>query len=444
MYDAVFTERLHKPAVVLVNEGFCFDAQSAAAGKGMPGVRFVSETVPCECTVQDKIEVGTRAAIDEVIAALTRPLTAEEQDPPPRETDSSNGVVFKGELREVQHFFYRRGWTDGLPIIPPTAEAVREMLTGTDLPPDHLVGKMMPRQGKVTVEKIAINAVMAGALPTAMPLLVAAVEALLDRNTGFGTWQVSTGSWAPFWIVNGPIREQLHINSGSGALSPGDIANASIGRAIGLLVKNLGGARKAIEDMGVLGNPGKYTMVIAENEEASPWEPLHVQHGFEQQDNTVTVSAPNSYLQIWPYGSDDKGILRAITSNMVPRWKRLTLMLPPGHAQTMADAGWSKAEIASWLYEYARVPAYKTPDFWGTPGLARMVRPLRPALNPEDPAPLLTGPDGLRVVVVGGPGSFMGLAYGASGWTTKQVRLPAAWDSLVRKYRNLVPNYLRY
>ena len=157
--------------------------------------------------------------------------------------------------------------------MPPTREAVDEMLSGTDLPPDHIVGKMIPRLGKATVEKIAINAVMAGALPTAMPLLIAGIEAMLDPQSSFGIFEVSTGSWAPFYIVNGPIREQLRINGSSGALSPGDMANASIGRAMGLIVKNLGGARKGVEDMGVLGNPAKYSMVLAENEEASPWEP---------------------------------------------------------------------------------------------------------------------------------------------------------------------------
>jgi hypothetical protein len=206
-------------------------------------------------------------------------------------------------------------------------------------------------------------------------------------------------------------------------------------------VKNLGGARKGLEDMGVQGNPAKYSMVLAENEEAIPaWRPLHVQHGFDPGDSTVTVSFPNSYLQIWPYGSDDKGILRAVMSNMVPRWRQLTLMVPPGHAETLADAGWTKEEIASYLYEYARVPAYRTPEFWGVPGIQRV----RPPLNAEDPAPLLRSPDSFRMVVAGGAGSFMGMAYGAGTWVTKKVDLPAGWDALVRKYRTMVPNHLRY
>jgi len=441
LYDAVFTERLQKPAVALVNTGFALDARSAASGKGMPGVRVVAETVPCECTEPERIARGVHAVIDDIVAALTVPLTRDEQSPPPPETAGARGIVFDGDLAEVQRFFYQRGWTDGLPIIPPTEAAVEEMLTGTDLPRDCLVGRMIPRLGKVTVEKIAINAVMAGALPIYMPLLIAGVEALLDPKSAFGTFEVSTGSWAPFWVVNGPIREQLHVNGGQGALSPGDIANATIGRAMGLIVKNLGGARKGLEDMGVQGNPGKYTMVTAENEEAiASWEPLHVQHGFQHEDSCVTVSFPNTYLQIWPYGSDDKGILRAIMSNMVPRWRQLTLLVPPGHAQTLADAGWTKGEIASYLYEYARVPAYRTPEFWGTPGMQRV----RPPLNAEDPTPLLRSPDTMRVVVSGGAGAFMGMAYGAGTWVTKPVTLPSQWERLVRKYRSLVPNHLRY
>ena len=132
--------------------------------------------------------------------------------------------------------------------------------------------------------------------------------------------------------------------------------------------------------------------------------------------------------------------MRALSSNMVPRWRQFTLLLPPGHAQTLADGGWTKADVASYLYEYARAPAYRTPDFWGVPGMMRA----RPPLNAEDPVPLLRSPDSLRIVVVGGPGVFMGLAYGASPWVTKPVTLPTGWESLVRRYGKLVPNHAQY
>jgi hypothetical protein len=420
LYDTIFAEQHHRPAVALVNEGFVHDARSAAAGKGMPTVRFVKEQVPCECSVADKIAAGVCGAMNDVIDALTVPARAEELSPPPRPTEVTRGSVFSGDLHEVQRFFYNRGWTDGLPIIPPTRERVDEMLTGTDLPAEHVVGKMIPRQGKATVEKIAINAVMAGALPTAMPILIAGIEALLDPASTFGTFEVSTGSWSPFYIINGPIRHQLHINGGSGALSPGDIANATLGRAMALIVKNIGGARKGVEDMGVLGNPGKYTMVLGENEEASPWEPQHVQYGFEANANTVTVSFPNGYVQIVPRGSDVEGILRTIKTRLGARWRQVTIIMAPSHAATMAEAGWSKAQLISHVEQ----------------------------ANPDYPSNVartsISGPESVRVIVAGGPGAWVGLVLGVGRWVTKPVRLPPNWDALVRKYGSYQPNYLRY
>jgi len=411
----------------------------------MPGLRIVSESVPCECTVMEDIETGINEVIDDIIASLIQPLTTEEKSPKQKELEKLPCIVLKGSLEAVNRFFYKKGWGDGLPIIPPTEETVREMLTGTDLPADYVVGRIIPLSGKATVEKIAINAVMAGALPTHMPLLIAAVEALMDPGCHFGTYEVSTGSWSPFWIINGPVRNDLNINTGTGALSPGDIANATIGRAMELIIKNIGGARKGIEDMGVFGNPGKYTMVIGENEEQSHWEPLHVEHGFKKEDSTVSLFFPNSFLQIWPYGTDDKGILRAVISNIIPGRRGLfCLMLTPYHARLLAQKGWTKKEIANYISEYARVPAYRHPDYWGgfLPGKKLQSQPL----NPEDSMSILWKSDLIRILVAGGPGAFIGLFMGGSQptieWVTKRVKLPANWNRLVAKYKDIKPTYL--
>ncbi|MBI4321612.1 MAG: hypothetical protein HY675_24215 [Chloroflexi bacterium] len=443
-------EDMRKPAVALCNEGFVADARSAASGRGMPGLRLVAEAIPPYCFANEEIEAAVTAAMGDIVDALTRSPTADELCPKPNDVAESLGIIFKGDLEEVNRFFYKRGWGDGLPIIPPTEEAVAEMLTGTDLAPDYVVGKIIPRLGKATVQKIAVNAVMAGALPTYMPLLIAGVEAAMDHRTSFGTHGVSTGSWAPFWIVNGPIRKEIHINSGTGALSPGDIANATIGRAIGLIIKNIGGARKAVEDMGVFGNPGKYTMVIAENEEESPWEPLHVQEGFDKADNTISLMFPNTTTQVFPYGSDDKGILNGAISNVIPGRRGLfCLMLIPAHAKTLAANGWTKKEIASFIAEYARVPAYRHPNHAPTRGLARSAVWQRPPNNLEDTMAVFSSPDWIRIVVAGGPGAFMCLAQSggyASGeqWVTKKVELPRNWTRLVEKHKSLVPTYVRY
>ena len=449
MYFSIYIEEQGKPSVVLVNRGFAADARSAASGKGMPGLRILPEDVPSECTEMSKIEAGVSKAVDDIAALLTRPLSREEKSPKPN-VQALPRIIFKGTFQEVNRFFYKRGWSDGLPVVPPTEEAVKEMLTGTDLPAEHVVGKLIPRLGKATVEKIAINAVMAGALPTYMPVLTAAIETLLDPRANFGGFGVSTGSWSPFWIINGPIRKDLRVESGSGALSPGNIANAAIGRAMGLIIKNIGGVRRGIEDMGVLGNPCKYSMVIAENEEESPWEPLHVEQGLHKEDSAVTVFFPNSYVQAEPLGTDAKGIMEGLIHNFSPgRGGLTTILLPPQHANVLAGEGWTKKEIAANISDYARAPA-RLNHFYrlitlgsGWPGQHQV------PLDPNEQMRIILDPDWIRIVVAGGPGNLNGRAIGAPSrlgrtFVTKTVTLPANWDKLVKKYQDLVPSYLHY
>lgn len=448
MYDTIDIEDRNKPAVAMVNKDFAFDAKSAASGQGIPGVRTVSESIPCECRIMEVVEAGINEVTDDIVAALTQPLTTEESSPKPKKVEKLQRIIFKGDLEEVNRFFYRRGWTDGLPIIPPTEQAVEEMLRGTDLPSEHVVGKVIPRLGKATVEKIAINAVMAGALPTYMPLLIAGVQVLMDPKSVFGHCGVSTGSFAPFWFINGPIRNDLKVNGGTGALSPGDIANAAIGRAMGLIIKNIGGVRKGVEDMGVFGNSGKYSMVIAEKEEESPWEPLHVQQGFNREDNTISLFFPNYEALIMPEGTDDKSILNAVTYNIIAFKKGLfCLLIPPVHAKTLASKGWSKLDIQHFISEFARAPAYRHPGYW-RPMPSLPPKELLP-LNPTDSMRILYDPEWIRIVVAGGPGNFVGLYAGElfepiAGWVTKKAELPANWNKLVNKYKDVVPTYVLY
>jgi hypothetical protein len=416
--------------VLLANNGFVNDAQSAASSKGMPGIRIVGESVACESTVKSEIEIGIAAAMKDVIEGLTRPLTPEERSPKPQ-TGKTPRVAFKGSLQEVNRFYYMKGWTDGLPIIPPTEAAVAEMMTGTDLPPDHVVATLIPRKGKATIEKIAVNAVMAGAIPTYMPVLIAAVQSLADPKTRFDTFEVSTGSWAPFLAINGQIRNDININCSSGALSPGNIANAAIGRAVGLIVKNIGGARKAIEDMGVIGNPGKYTLVIGEDEEASPWEPLSVERGFKKEDNTVTVFFPNTFIQTVPVGTDAKGILDTLSGMVTGTMSSLILI--PSWAKVLSSEGWTKQKVKEYLATHA------TSGRSIGAGLPNAGSPQKLDLDSS-----------LMILVAGGPGSFIALLRSAgpgffeNALVTKRIELPKNWDRLVAKYKNIKPNYERY
>ncbi|HEY96927.1 MAG TPA: hypothetical protein G4O16_01950 [Dehalococcoidia bacterium] len=449
MYDAVSIEDRQKPAVMLANYGFANDAESASRSKGMPGLRVIPTKVPCESTVKADIEAGVDEALNDVITALTKPLTTEEKSPKVEKTEKPVRIIFKGNLEEVNRFFYRRGWTDGLPIIPPTEEAVVEMLTGTELPADHLLGKLQSRLGKATVEKIAINAVMAGALPTYMPVLIAGTINLLESEQGFmgyTTFGFSTGSWAPFWVINGPIRNQLNINNGSGVFSPGNIANATIGRAMGLIIKNIGGVRKGIEDMGVMGNPMKYTMVIAENEEESPWEPLHVEHGFKKEDSTISLSFPQTFLQHYPPGSDAASILQSVIDN-IPRSMRYIIVFNPATARSIAREGYTKEKIKKYITEKKLVPAAQLraqSNAIVTPGSKLQ----QSSVDDAEMVPLIKDPRFIRVIVGGGPGAFVAHLIGGGATPGKKeiqkIELPENWDKLVAKYKNLVPVYAKY
>jgi hypothetical protein len=199
--------------------------------------------------------------------------------------------------------------------------------------------------------------------------------------------------------------------------------------------------------MGTRGNPGKYTMVIGEKEEDSPWEPLHVEQGFKKDDSAISVIFPNCSTYLMPYGTDDKGLLTGAVYNIVPcRRGPICWVMPPQHAKILADKGWTKKEIRSYISQYARVPAHHHIDFVrGEPGVPPKVLA---TVNPTDTMPIIYNPDWVRVLVAGGPGNIMGLFQGqwlaGSEWVTTKIELTANWDKLVKKYKGLVPTYFRY
>jgi len=441
VYNTIAAEEMGKPSVAVSNQTYLVEEGSAASGRGMPGVRVVWDSIHSEEWVDDRdsperVEAGVDPLLDTIIDALTRPLTDEEKSPKEKEPEKPSRIFFQGSLEEVNQFFYRRGWSDGLPVIPPTDEAVAEMLTGTDLLPDHLITKLGPRQGKATMEKVAVNAVMAGALPIHLPVIIAGVQALPERATRWDNYQDSQGSWVPFWTINGPIRNDIHVNSGIGIFSPGDIANAAIGRAMGLIIKNIGGIRKVIEDAGAFGNPGKYTMVTGEDEEESPWEPFHVERGFKKEDSTLTVMFPNNFNWTFPMGlMGADGILTPLVSN-VRGFGLSIIMIPPGAAKILAQEGFTKQKVKEYIAEHA-VP---------------MSPMMRPDSEDSDEPPLMPMPpkpntDHMMVLVAGGPG---GLYIASGAWiqwqeyVIKKIELPKAWDKVVAKYKNMIPIYAKY
>src|SRR5512138_652313 len=197
----------------------------------------------------------------------------------------SEQIEVDESLDSINELFYEKGWSDGLPVIPPTEERVRRILSAVRRDPQELIATLLPLNGMATIEKIAVNAVMAGCLPEHLPVVIAAVESIADEKFGILAIQTTTHPCGALVVVNGPIAKKLGINSSGSAFGPGSRANATIGRALRLVMVNIGGAIPGEVDKSTMGQPAKYTYCVAENEEKNPWQPLHVERGFEANDS---------------------------------------------------------------------------------------------------------------------------------------------------------------
>ncbi len=257
------------------------------------------------------------------------------------------------ETDDLIEVCYENGWTDGLPVVPPTPERVERMLSATDRDPDELIAAVPPKWGRATVEKVAINAVMAGCKPEYLPLILTAVEAMTAEQFNLHGVQVTTSHVGPMLVVNGPIRRQLEINDGFNLFGQGYRANATIGRALRLICTNIGGALPGELDRAAFGHAGKYTCCIAEKEETSPWESLHVERGFQADDSTVTVFAAAGPQTVNDHGSNTgEGILNTIAQNIAAPGNssgETLLVIGVEHAKTISEDGFSRADIQRYI-----------------------------------------------------------------------------------------------
>ena len=257
--------------------------------------------------------------------------------------------------------FYRKGWTDGLPIIPPTERLIRAMLDRVQMEPDTIIGSIPERSRIFTAELVAINAVMAGCLPEYFPVAVAGISAICDPAFGLHGPSASTHGAAILMIVNGPIAEAIGLNSGQNVFGPGNRANATIGRTLRLVLINAGGTHEF--DRSTLGHPGKFTYCIAENE-STDWQPLHVQRGFEPSDSTVTVFAAESPNQMNNHTAlKAENILLTLADRMsalgtfnMGGQTEMAVIICPEHYNTLNSQGWDKAGVQQFLYEKAARP----------------------------------------------------------------------------------------
>jgi hypothetical protein len=453
-YNTTLVEKLGKPVVMMVNKEFVNISKSAAELRGVPALRYVVWDIPdisnefsIEKYVKEVIPQHVSEVLDDIVAAMTTPLKKDEQIPKkaPRKYPR---IVYKGDINSVNEHFYKKGWAYGMPILPPTEDAVKEMLTGTDLPADHVVAKIPPMMGKATVEKIAVNAVMAGCRPTYMPVLIAAVEAMTDPRMWLEAYTCSVASWAPLLIINGPIRHDINVNSGVTLLSPYHKANAAIAHAIGLIVMNIAGIRQGIEDMGLLGHEGRFGICIAENEEDSPWEGLHEYYGLNKDDSAVTVFWPNT-RSIGMFGKNSGEVLRGIC-DQVPSFgfdPGCAFILCPETAKLLQKDGYSRKAFISYIVEYARKPATEMNVRW-MKGNHHIPKEVPLPADPTRSVRKFFSSMHLPVVVAGLNYSFGIAFYGGGGDhggpITKKIDIPKNWNKLVKKYKDTVPAYIGY
>ncbi len=318
---------------------------------------------------------------------------------------------------EAIELCFERGWTDGLPVMPPTEERVGVMLDAARLRPGDQVAYIAHRAVSVTAEKVAINAVMAGCKPEYMPVVVAAIEGIGDPAWSYHGPGTSTAGAAVLAVVNGPIARALDINCGDNLFGPGWRANATIGRAVRLVMRNVCGSRPGTLDRGTLGHPGKLSYVIAENEAESPWTPLSVERGFRHDQSTVTVMAAEAPHQFYNQLSNTaEGVLTTLADDMrisgnVMGQVQYLLVLAGEHMRTIAKDGWTKADIRRFVFEHTQNSH------------AHLKRTQRMAgeLKPGDETlmrPLVASPDDILVVAAGGrAGAFS--AY-IPGWGSKR------------------------
>ncbi len=350
--------------------------------------------------------------VKETIAQIAQALTVsrgpEEKTFSPVEDEVMD---LKGGFEECNELFHDRGWTDGLPIIPPTEENVHAMLSHSCYPPDQELGLLPPALNPLTVEKAAINAVMAGCVPAFFPVILASVEALLEEHLGLYSMQTATNATAPLLIINGPLVSSLCLNTGGNLFGPGCRANATIGRAIRLILLNVGKEIPGISDPSTHGQPGKFTFCIAEAEHESPWDPLHVEFGYQREQSTVTVIGAGGPQNLFTYGCKTGqeiletfvGALCGLGHNNILFPTGPLFVLGPEHAGVLARDGYSKRDVKQYLFEKGRIPLSRF-----AAGTRRGIRERRSrwfdAIGDSDHIGIADDPQDILIVVAGGAG----------------------------------------
>jgi hypothetical protein len=423
-------ERRGVSTVVLASSAFYPKALHDCRTQGLPDARIAEFAHPLGGLSDAQLRERAGRLYDSVLQQLNKV-------PPQRAMEvriaSADRLLAPADPAELQLWFFERRLSDGFPVIAPTAAAVAEMVAGSRRSGGEFIGIIPPRLGIATVEQIAINAVMAGCRPQHMPVLITAVEAMLEPRFNLASLQATTHPVAPLLIVHGPIARALGMNAGAGAFGPSSMANAVMGRAVRLILWNIGGGWAGTADRSTQGSPSKYSYCIAENIEASPWGSFITDRGLPEGTNAVTVFGcePPHNVNDHEHG-DAEGILhvaadvlRALGNNTwFIAWhgqKELMLVLGPEHAASIADSGWSRRHVREYLFSAVA----RRRDELASGGMYLM-RDWTPALNMlalDALVPMVPRAEDILVLVAGGAGKHSAVlpSFGATVSVTREI-----------------------
>jgi hypothetical protein len=460
MRDLCELERRGIPAVGYTAAIFDEDARFSLETFGVPDAcpLIVPECFSNKTTEQ--IAQMVDDSLDALVVMLTDdgPVQDDELEYSRMSLESSPELVFTGEdlldaFDEMQRHFVANNWSDGLPLVPPTHEKVERMIAASGRDGEEVVGHFAPGFGVGTVRKIAANAVMAGCAPDVMPLVLATMDCILEPSIGLRTWAMSTGPQAPVVLVSGPMADEVGMNRGICALGPGSISqvNVALGRAVRLIMMNVGLSYPGITDMDTIGTPMKFSCCVAENEAKTPWDPWRVQQGFTADDTTVTVNVPYGMTEFFDFKNSDPELLVETLSTLSAQscgtpaagaWLIKTnapleagypfhgvfsnlLLMAPDHASVFSAAGWTPDDIRTAIHrrtklEFRQLMLNQEYDAFRTahPELLWLLD------APETMVTVNPSPDCFEFFVVGASAGRSQFCFGGTNSVTKAVSVP--------------------
>ncbi|MBI4319298.1 MAG: thiol-disulfide oxidoreductase [Chloroflexi bacterium] len=415
----------------IITTSFIQLARITSRSLGLPDQCFVVVPHPMGGVSWEVLKAKIDRAFPDILDASTKWSPAKADKKRARPAYPAQTIKIKGNVLDVQRAFLERGWAAGIPFVPPTKDLVEQMLKGTSHPPGEVVWDgVPPRMGVATVELVAACAAMAGCKPEYMPLILAVIEGLKEPAVDIVHQSTTTGTENLLCVVNGPIAKELGLSCGTGAAGLCYHANASIGYAIGLIGKVIGGSKPPDTDKSTLGSPADlFHFVLAENEEESPWEPYAVEHGYKLTDNVVTVKVAYQPLDISEHNSTDGEDILNYTAYSINqpyticmRHAPVVIGWCPEHAATLAKDGYTKDDIRRYLWEHARYPAKALSKTWWDRGACRPNEDFPDVgYGSQSLLPIVARPEDIQMIVCGGAGKHSQFWPGPKAMASKSI-----------------------